>query len=55
MTSFGVIFVDENEEVVASSDKDIGMSITLSSPFYKMVSGVTMLPTFQQCFISCAS
>ena len=35
MTSFGIIFLDRNEEIVAVQTEDLEMSISLSGPFYK--------------------
>ena len=35
MTSFGIIFLNKSEEIVAMQKEDIEMSINLSGPFYK--------------------
>lgn len=39
MTSLGILFFNETEDVIAA-DEEIGLSVTLNSPFYKHKDGV---------------
>ena len=39
MTSFGLIFLDGDGNIIADEDVEIGVSVTLSGPFFKTIGG----------------